>query len=409
MAANLRLFLFFSLSYFISYVFRGVNIGFAPFLMSELHLSASDLGNLTSLYFLGFAATQLPAGILLDTWGPRRVNALLLVVASLGAIIFSQATTLGGLMVGRLLIGIGVAVCMGASFQAVARTFPLSRLPLINGLVLAIGGLGGVAVGAPLGWLLSFASWRAVSTGLAVATLVVAGLLWVGVPRDRAVHRQATQPLAAQLRGALQLLRDLSYWRLISLPVATGGVFGGVQSLWIRPYLMEVNGLDAAHAAWLISLTAFAMIAGNIGVGVMARRVERLGLGLYGFGGVCMLLFLLTQVLIMLQVPLPGSVLWTFYGVFGSAFTLVYALLARQFPPALMGRVTSVAGLLMFFTIFLVQMAMGWIVNLWPHADRVYPPGAHLSAWGVMLVLQVMAAVWYFWPQTGKLHKSQEF
>jgi len=398
MAARLRVFLFFSLGYFVSYVFRGVNIGFAPFLISELQLSAADLGTLTSLYFLGFAATQLPAGILLDTWGPRRVNASLLVVAALGTFIFSQATTLGGLMAGRLLIGVGVAVCLGAAFQALARTFPLSRLPLINGLVMAIGGLGGVVVGAPLAWLLSVVSWRMVSAGLAVATLAAAALIWLGAPAEP-TSRHAPKSLADQLRGMLQLLRDLRYWRLISLPVATGGAFYGVQSLWIRPYLMEVNGLDAAHAAWLISLTAFAMIAGNIALGVMARRMERLGLGLYGFGGVCMLLFLLTQAFIMAQAPLPDSVLWACYGVFGSGSILVYALLAGKFPPALLGRVTATTNLLMFFTIFLVQISMGWIVDLWPHAYSVYPPQAHLSAWGVILAVQVIAALWYFWPQ----------
>ncbi|BAO70395.1 transporter, major facilitator domain protein [Bordetella bronchiseptica CARE970018BB] len=75
MSAGLRVFLFFSLGYLVSYLFRGLNIGFGPTLSAELGLSAADLGTLTSLYFLGFALLQIPAGVLLDTWGPRRVNA----------------------------------------------------------------------------------------------------------------------------------------------------------------------------------------------------------------------------------------------------------------------------------------------------------------------------------------------
>src|SRR5690606_37373611 len=184
-------------------------------------------------------------------------------------------------------------VCLGAAFQALAQTFPLARLPMVNGLVMAVGGLGGVLVGSPLSWLLERSSWQSVSVGLACFTLTVAALIWCGAPRGGARHR-STPTLAGQWRGTRALLRDARYWRLVSLPVMTGGAFYGVQSLWVRPYLIELNGLDAAHAAGLVSRLGFAMMGGNVGLGAMARRMERMGLGLYGFGGACMVLFLLT-------------------------------------------------------------------------------------------------------------------
>ena len=398
MSAGLRVFLFFSLGYLVSYLFRGVNIGFGPYLTQELNLSAADLGSLTSLYFLGFALMQLPAGLFLDTWGPRRVNALMLLLAAAGTLVYGLSDSLPGLMAGRLLIGAGVCVCLGAAFQALAQTFPLARLPMVNGLVMAVGGLGGVLVGSPLSWLLARTSWQAVSIGLAVFTLAVSALIWFGAPREAARHRHPPA-LAEQWRGTWALLRDARYWRLVSLPAMTGGAFYGVQSLWVRPYLTDVNGLDGAHAAGLVSLLGFAMMAGNVGLGAMARRMERLGLGLYGFGGVCLVLFLLTQALIMLRAPIPLEVLWIAYGAFGSANILVYALLAGEFPPELLGRVASTTNLLMFLIIFLCQVGMGWIVDLWPGQGGVYPPVAHLTAWGVVVALQAGAAVWYFWPK----------
>ncbi|CAM4218960.1 MFS transporter [Bordetella muralis] len=400
MSAGLRVFLFFSLGYLVSYLFRGVNIGFGPILAQELHLTAGDLGTLTSLYFLGFSLMQIPAGVFLDTWGPRRVNALMLLVAAAGTLVYGLSETLTGLMVGRLLIGAGVCVCLGAAFQALAQTFPLARLPMINGLVMAVGGLGGVLVGSPLSWALHSSSWQAISIGLAGFTVAVAALIWFGAPRESAHHRRAPS-LSSQLRGTWTLLRDARYWRLVSLPVMTGGAFYGVQSLWVRPYLTDVNGLDAAHAAGLVSLMGFAMMAGNVGLGVMARRMERLGLGLYGFGGVCMVLFMLTQALIMLRAPVPLEMLWAGYGAFGSANILVYAFLAGEFPPELLGRVASTTNLLMFLTIFLCQVGIGWVVDLWPGQGGMYPPAAHLAAWGIVLALQAAAAVWYFWPQKG--------
>lgn len=397
MSAGLRVFLFFSLGYLVSYLFRGVNIGFGPILTQELQLSAGDLGTLTSLYFLGFSLMQIPAGVLLDTWGPRRVNALMLLVAAVGTLVYGLSDSLAGLMVGRLLIGIGVCVCLGAGFQALAQTFPLARLPLVNGLIMAVGGLGGVLVGSPLSWALSHSSWQAISIGLAGVTVAVAWLIWFGVPTDRTHSRQAPS-LASQLGGTWALLCDARYWRLVSLPVMTGGAFYGVQSLWVRPYLTDVNGLDATRAAALISLLGFSMMAGNVGLGAMARRMERMGLGLYGFGGLCMGLFLLTQALIMIRAPIALEILWAAYGVFGAGSILIYALLAGTFSRELLGRVAATTNLLMFSMIFLCQVGIGWVVDLWPAQDSAYPPAAHLSAWGIVLALQVAAACWYFWP-----------
>src|SRR5690606_5482894 len=271
-------FLFFSLGYLVSYLFRGVNIGFGPILAHELDLSAGDLGTLTSLYFLGFSLMQIPAGVFLDTWGPRRVNALMLLIAALGTLVYGLSESLTGLMIGRLLIGAGVCVCLGAAFQALAQTFPLARLPMINGLVMAVGGLGGVLVGSPLSWALQSSTWRVISIGLAIGTVVVASLIWFGVPREQARHRRRPN-LASQLRGTWALLCDARFWRFVSLPVMTGGAFYGVQSLWVRPYLTDVNGLDASHAAGLVSLMGFAMMAGTVGLGALVRRMVRMGFG----------------------------------------------------------------------------------------------------------------------------------
>lgn len=123
-SVQVRVLALFALGYFVSYVFRGVNLGFAPFVTHELGLSAADLGLLTSLYFLGFAGAQIPAGVMLDHFGPRRVTAGMLLFAAAGAAVFGAAHGLGTMMIGRLLIGVGVSVCLGAAFKALAQHFP---------------------------------------------------------------------------------------------------------------------------------------------------------------------------------------------------------------------------------------------------------------------------------------------
>lgn len=390
--ARWRVLAVFSLGFLVSYLFRGVNLGFAPHLTRELGLNAGDLGLLTSFYFLGFACAQLPAGILLDRYGPRRTEAVMLLVAVAGALVFSLAPGMAGLAAGRLLIGVGVSVCLGATIHALSMWFPLSRMPLLNGVVMAIGGMGAVLVGAPLSWLLSFTDWRTISVGLACMTLAMAALLWFGVP-DK--PRAGKESLREQLRGTRQILASERFWRVVPLTLLNQGVFMAVQTLWVGAFLRDVSGFDAAGSARLVSVIGFAMMAGCVGSGWAARHLERMGVSLYAFAGSGMTAFIVIQLLLMAQVPLPPVLLWVAYGVFGSSGILTYAVLARSFPDALIGRATTALTLTVFLSTFACQIGVGLVLDQWPAAAGHYPKAAHLTAWGGLVVLQALAAVWY--------------
>lgn len=382
----------FSLGFLVSYLFRGVNLGFAPHLTRELGLNAGDLGLLTSFYFLGFACAQLPAGILLDRYGPRRTEAVMLLVAVAGSMVFALAPGMAGLATGRLLIGVGVSVCLGATIQALSMWFPLSRMPLLNGVVMAIGGLGAVLVGAPLSWLLSLTDWRTVSMGLTCISLAMAVLLWFGVP-DK--PRTGKESLREQLRGTRQIVASERFWRVVPLTLLNQGVFMAVQTLWVGAFLRDVAGFDPASSAQLVSVIGFAMMAGCVGAGWAARHLERIGVSLYAFAGTGMTAFIVVQLLLMAQVPLPPVLLWVAYGVFGSSGILTYAVLARSFPDALIGRATTALTLTVFLSTFACQVGVGLVLDLWPATAGHYPRAAHLTAWGGLVALQIFAAVWY--------------
>ena len=177
-AAWLRLFLPFAAGYFLSYLFRTVNAVIGPVIASELGLPDNALGLLTSTYFLAFGAAQLPLGMLLDRYGPRRVESGLLLLASAGVALFALSDTLGSLAVGRALIGLGVSACLMASLKAFTLWFPPERQASLTGWVMASGGLGALAAAKPLEIAIGFTSWRIIALGLAVATLLVAALIW---------------------------------------------------------------------------------------------------------------------------------------------------------------------------------------------------------------------------------------
>jgi MFS family permease len=408
MSKGLRVFGLFAAGYFISYVYRGINIEFAPFMAHDIGLSAADLGVLTSLYFLGFAGAQLPAGVLLDHFGARRVAALMLLVAAAGAAVFGSAHHLATLMLGRLLIGVGVSVCLGGAFKALAQWFPVQRLPLLNGLVMAVGGFGGVVVGSPLDWLLGFTDWRVICFVLTAITVTTSAAIWFGVPDAPNTHRQAG--LVEQLRGVGHVLRSPVFWKIAAFSGMVQGVFYGMQSLWMAPYMRDVLGLSAHATASLVSVVALAMMAGCVGFGAIARRLERYGVSLSMFSGIGMLLFIAVQGALMARLPVPAAWLWAAYGVFGGSGILSYAVLAEHFPGHLIGRVNTTLTLVMFVLIFLVQTGVGALLSQYPvqmFADGAhYPAQAHQTAWAVLGVLQLLGALWYFWPQARRASVS---
>jgi MFS family permease len=157
-----RVFLPFAAGYFLSFLYRAVNAVIAPELLRDLSLDPGSLGLLTATYFIAFASFQLPLGVLLDRYGPRRVEALLLLFAAAGAFCFARAHSLPLLIAGRALIGFGVSACL-----------------------MAAGGLGALAAASPVQALLAWTDWRGIFLGLALVTLAVAALLFLVVPRTR--------------------------------------------------------------------------------------------------------------------------------------------------------------------------------------------------------------------------------
>ncbi len=165
--------------YFLSYGLRSVNAVIAPELMQELNITAAGLGLLTSAYFLAFGLFQLPLGLLLDRFGPRRVEAGLLLVAAAGCALFGLGTSLETLAVGRALIGLGVSACLMASFKAFTQWFPAERLPSLTATIMVAGGLGALSASVPIEAALPMLGWRGVFFVCAALLVMTAAGLWL--------------------------------------------------------------------------------------------------------------------------------------------------------------------------------------------------------------------------------------
>ena len=265
----LRIFAPFAAGYFLSYLFRVVNTIIASDLSGDLSLDANQLGMLTSVYLIAFAATQLPLGILLDKYGPRQTEAILLLFAAAGAAIFASAETSTGLLVGRALIGFGVSACLMASFKAFVQWFPMERLPMVNGFLLAAGGFGALTAATPVEFALQFTDWRGVFWSLAIITFLVSVAVFFVVP-DKPIVQTGTT-LRQHIAGIGEVFQSRTFWSIAPWAVASQATAGAVLGLWSGPWLRDVANLNRDEVATTLSLPAVGLILGFALIGVIAE------------------------------------------------------------------------------------------------------------------------------------------
>jgi len=389
----LRLFLPFGLGYFVSYVFRTVNAVIAPDLVADLGLSPADLGLLTSAYFLTFAAFQLPLGILLDRFGSRRVEGALLLFAAAGALLFSFAESLSGLLIGRALIGLGVSACLMAAFKSFSAWLPTEKLPFANGVQMVSGGLGALTATTPVQAALQITDWRGVFLVLAGLGLLAAVTVFLVVPEQTVEAPPET--FQDQLSGLKTVLQSRAFWDIAPWAFTAQSAYLSVQGLWSGPWLRDVAGFGREQVADTLWWIAVAMILGYFAFGSLAGRLTKYGVQPAVVAACGMGVFVLIQ-LCLAVMPFSPLLLWISFGFFGTACILPYAVLAQTFPKHLTGRSNTSLNLLVFVCAFSAQWLIGAVIELWPIAtDGRYHPQGYTAAFLILIGGQVLAATWF--------------
>ncbi len=391
----LRVFIPFALGFFLSYLFRTVNAVIAPDLVRDIGVDPASLGLLTSAYFLAFAAFQLPLGVLLDRFGARRVEATLLMFAAAGAFVFSRAETLSGLMLGRALIGLGVSACLMAAFKAFTLWFPADRLPLANGIQMISGGVGALAATTPVELSLRLTDWRGVFLILAALTVATAVCVFLVVPEKEGTHSGET--LREQLAGVGRVFTNKTFWDIAPWAVAAQAAYLSIAGLWSGPWLRDIAGYDRMAVANTLMGVSLAMIVGYFTFGAVAERLARRNVKPMSVAATGMLTFIVVQCLLVLQCTPLAIPLWLLFGFCGTSCILPYAALSQSFPTHLSGRANTGLNLMVFLAAFAAQWVIGLIINLWPQTvTGGYEAAGYSSGFGLIVVLQLAAAAWYF-------------
>jgi len=392
--STLKIFIPFALGYFLSYLFRVVNAVIAPDLVADLGIDPSELGLLTSTYFIAFASSQIPLGVLLDRFGPRMVESFLLLFAGTGAIIFALSDTLTGVIIGRAFIGFGVSACLMAAFKSYVIWFPARTLSRINGLQMAAGGLGALAATTPVEWALHFTDWRGLFWALALLSFAIALAVFLTVPEQ---EEKKHEKLSSQLTGVIQVFKSPFFRRIAPLTTLSQSGYIAFQGLWAGPWLKDVALVPRAQIAIILSWSALAMIAGFITLGFLAEKLAKRGVPVLTTAVSGMGLFILVQAMITFAVPLPPTIILVLFGFFGTSGILSYTALTLKFPKSLSGRVTTSINMMVFVAAFCVQWAIGAIINCWEiAASGNYDPAGYRAGFLAILGCQLLALAW-FW------------
>jgi MFS family permease len=377
----------FAAGYYLSYVFRTINAVIASSLATEFKLGPAELGFMTSVYFLAFVAVQLPAGVALDRYGPCRVQSALLLVAAVGSLLFASSQSVAGLMLGRALIGFGVAAALMAGLKAIVLWAPADRVALANGCMVMLGALGAVTATVPAEILIEHLGWRGPFLLLAWLCVVSALFIYFVVPEAK-VRRPSGGAASLGLRA---IYTDPRFWRIAPMSAMTTATSWSIQGLWAAPWLAHVEELERGKVVAHLFAMATALSVGALLLGVVADR----GISPQNLLAAVGATAILAQLVIILRMPILSYGAWIIVSVAGVATVLSFASIAQFFAKEASGRANAALNLLHVGSAFLIQCLTGFVVALWPEQSGHHPAIAYQTAFAVNLALQVGALAWF--------------
>lgn len=350
-------------AYFLSTMLRAVTATLSPTLMQELTLEARDLGLLAGGYFLGFSFTQLPMGRWLDQHGPKKVVLSFLVLAVVGCLAFALAPGFSGLLLARVLIGVGVSACLMAPLTGYRRWLPLEQQQRANAWMLMTGAFGMLASTLPVQWLLPLVGWRWIFAG--VAGLIVLSMLLMAwqVPAWHDSTHKGDAPQEGLLASYAQVWAHPYFRAHIPMGFFNYGGLIAIQTLWAGPWMIKVAGYTPIEAAtglfgvnvcMLVTYWLWGLVTPSLSAkGWNANRLMTWGLPL----SITILAY------IVIAGPDAGAGAWALFCVLSTFVALAQPAVGMAFPSALAGRALSAYNLVLFLGIFVVQWGLGLLID----------------------------------------------
>jgi len=374
-----------ALMYIMVYFYRVSLAVVAGDITRELHLTPEQLGTLSGVLFYVYAVAQLPLGPMIDRLGSRLVISGCGVLTTLGGILFSQADTFAVAMIARMLIGIGTASVLMATFTLFSHWFSKQEFGRVSGFMVALGNLGNLAATAPLALAVGAFGWRNSFLVAGVVQALVTLLVFSKVqdkPDGGPAHEEAGSGAKTGMMSAWsEIFGTRDFWLLGVLSFSWYGNYLALQALWGGPYLMEVLHLSRAATGSMLMFTSFGFIAGSSFVDVVARRFFRSYKKTLLAGQLALLLFMtafLGWAEAMPQPLLAG--LFFFIGLAVSSGVMIYPIIRSMFPVGIVGTALTSLNFYVLMGAAVTQQVMGVIVGSYGNtAGSISAPALHTA------------------------------
>lgn len=392
-----------ALSYVLVYFHRLCPAVVAVDMMRDFHAGGALLGLLGSAYFYPYALMQLPAGLLSDSWGPRRTITLFFAVAFIGSLLLGLAPTVLWAIVGRALVGLGVSMLFVPTMKVLAEWFRIREFATMTGILMAMGGIGTLTAATPLALLSTWIGWRLSFVVVGIATSALAILVWLFV-RDRPAdlgwpspsEQSATSPQAVGLmEGMKKVLAYPRFWPVAIWFFFDCAVFFSFGGLWGGPYLMQVYGLTKAQTGQILSMLAIGMIAGSPMLSVLSNRVfqgRKPVLVLSSFVLLC-----LTALLAFYTDRLPIAGLYLIclgLGIFSSAVVVIgFTTTKELFPVQIAGTSTGLVNIFPFAGGAIFQPLLGYVLESHGRVGDAFTLAGYEKTFFVLFVCGIIAFV----------------
>ena len=383
----------FGLGYFINMVFRSVNAVLAHPIMHDLSLNHVQIGFITSTFVLAFAIFQIPLGLITDSWGARKTQVTLFVIAAIAIVLFGLSSSVLNLSITRALLGIGMAGSFICAVKAVTDRVEPDKIPYYTGIILAFGGVGALVATTPAKIFQLDFGWRTLCIALGVLTFLIAALIFL-VNKDNTTGGEK-ESLGESLKGMINVYKNGFFWRISPLLIFSLGGFIAMQGLWLGPWMHRVVGFTHFESANYLLVIAVSMIFGFLSGGLFSNIAKKYGISLATVVATGIGIHILTMVAVALNFTTTHYIIWFIYGYFAQVTLVNYSILAQYFGPKISGRALTAANILVFLFAFVVQYLFGVIVHYWPRImDTTKADGFIVGMW-VLIFLNTLGLIWY--------------
>ena len=373
----------------------------SPNLMHDFNINPNNMGLLGGVFFLSFAIFQIPAGILIDKYGPRKIMSSVIIFAVLGSIIFALSNSFYTLLIGRVLMGLGCSICLMGSLVLITRWTDSDQFSKLAGIILAVGGIGGLLATTPLSYFSELFGWR-LSFWLATAVTFCVMLLYYFILEDRKnelILNRSNETIS--LKNLLFILKERNFKFMIPMSLMSYSSLVVILGLWGAPYLKDIHGLDTVERGKILMLMA---ISWNIGSFVFGRLRSIFGnyknVVIFGATGVIILLFILSIITEINIIYL--YILFCILGFFGAFSVALISHYQVLFDKEYMGRALSTANFFNFGGVFFVQWLTGKIIYLMGGDSTGAPIEAYRLAFLFVAILLVISLCIYFFSNEKK-------